>query len=353
MDNNLMPKEVPRLQDGEHIIAVSGEVGAGMFPKALMLPNTAIIGVVRDGAPHIGVGGRLDLIRSTNGGRTWTKPVTMFRTSQDDRGPSIGQAANGTLICMYRIYDAYDKRGNRKKDDINQYTMLSLSHDSGETWSKPVEVKLPPFDFVAPFQRMVCLNDGTILMPAYAPLMEERDGRKPGMWALVVRSRDNGRTWGDITYIARQFNEYALLFLPDGRLLVAMRGESQGLWTSYSKDQGYTWSEPKQVTQGRRLPAELLMLPSSKVLLVYSRRHPPYGIECRLSEDLGETFFPPVALAWTATNADCGYPSGVVTDDGTIMVLWYAVGSTVAPDLGFHCEAVRFREEDILKSMGN
>jgi len=342
---------VPQLVGGERVVAASGAVGAGMFPKLLKLPDGELVAVIRGGAPHIGVGGRLDLIRSTDGGRTWTKPTTMLRSSRDDRGPSVGLAADGTLVCMYRIYDAYDEQGKRKKQGIKQYTMLSLSRDRGRTWSKPSEVKLPPFAWLAPFQRMVRLADATLLMPGYGRLAKASDGHKAGPWALVVRSRDNGRTWGDITYMARGFNETALLPLPEGRLLAAMRGSKGGLATTASADQGRTWSQPRQVAAGRRYPADLMLLPSGHVLLVYGRRHPPCGLEARLSDDLGRTWGPPVALAWTATNADCGYPSGAVAADGTIVVLWYAVGSVADPKLGFHCEAIRFREEDLRKSL--
>ena len=340
VETDWTPEDVNEFQGGERIIAASGEIGAGMFPKALLLPKGEIIAVIRGGAPHLGVGGRLDLIRSADGGRTWTKPATMFQTSRDDRGPSIGRAADGTLICMYRIYDAYDEQGKWQRDKIKQYAMVSLSHDDGQTWTKPVEVKLPPHAFVAPFQRMICLDDGTVLMPAY-------DAKE----ALVVRSRDSGQTWGDVSVMRSGFNECAFVRLPDGRLLSAMRYSKGGLWTSFSSDRGYTWSEPRQITKGMRFPADVLLLPSGKVLVVYGRRHPPYGIECILSEDLGKTWGAPLTLGWTASNRDCGYPSGVVTKDGTIVILWYAVGSTTAPDLGFHCEAMRFREEELIASL--
>jgi hypothetical protein len=241
---------------------------------------------------------------------------------------------------MYRIYDAYDTQGRRKKGAFDQYTMLTLSNDRGRTWAKPTEVKLPPHRFVAPFQRMVRLDDGTILMPAYT----DKE-------ALVVRSSDNGRTWGDLSTIRRGFNECALLRLPGGRILAAMRHQRAGLWTATSDDQGRRWSEPRQITEGRRYPADLLSLPSGNVLVVYGRRHPPYGVECRLTRDGGETWGRPLLLAWTATNADCGYPSAVVLDDGTILMLWYAVGSIVEEQLGWHCEALRFREKDVAASL--
>ncbi len=334
--------DLPRLQGGERNIATSGEVGSGMFPKVLKLPNGELVALVRGGAPHIGAGGRIALIRSKDGGRSWSKPLRLPKTSDDDRGASIGRASDGTLVCMYRIYDAYDEHGKRKKGSFEQHTMLTLSHDNGATWTKPEQVNLPPHAYVAPFQRMVCLNDGTMLMPAYTSTE-----------ALVVRSRDNGRTWGDLSTIGKDFNECAWLRLPDGRLLAAMRHKRAGLWISSSDDKGRTWAEPRQIASGKRYPADLVLLPSGNVLVVYGRRHPPYGVEGRLSEDRGLTWSEPLLLAWTATNADCGYPSVVVLDDGTIVTLWYAVGSIVDPMLRWHCEAVRFREEDIVKSLVN
>lgn len=334
------PDVLPRLQGGERGVAAGGEVGSEMFPKTLKLPDGEIIALVRGGAPHIGAGGRIDLIRSKDGGRTWSKHTTLPRTSDDDRGPSIGQAPDGTLLCLYRIYDAYDADGKGKKGDFDQYTMLTRSPNRGQTWSESKEVKLPPHAFVAPFQRMICLDDGTILMPAYT-----------GTEALVVRSRDNGRTWGDVSTIRRGFNECAFLLLPDGRLLTAMRSKRLGLWTSSSADRGQTWSEPQQITERRRYPADLVLLPNGHVLVVYGRRHAPYGVECRLSEDGGASWGTPLLLAWTATNADCGYPSAVVLDDGTIVMLWYAIGSIVDSNLHWHCEALRFREKDVVDSL--
>jgi len=56
-------------------------------------------------------------------------------------------------------------------------------------------------------------------------------------------------------------------------------------------------------------------------------------------------------LAWTATNTDCGYPSAVVLDSGVIVMLWYAIGSTTDEKLRWHCEALRFREEDVVESL--
>ena len=337
VNTDWVPEDLPKLRGGERAIAVSGEVGSGMFPKLLQLPDGELVAFVRGGAPHIGAGGRIDLIRSRDGGRSWSEPAALPKTSEDDRGPSVGLAPDGTLVCMYRVYDAYDEDGKRREGTPRQLTMLTRSGDRGVTWSAPTRVAWDGYDYVAPFQRMICLDDGTMLMPAY-------DARK----AVVVRSRDNGRTWRDVTVVAEGFNEHALLCLPDGRILTALRAKQGGLWTSVSAGRGATWSEPRQVTDGMLHPADLLVLPSGNMLLVYGRRHPPYGVECRLSIDWGKTWGQRQLLAWTATNTDCGYPSAVVLDDGTIVMLWYAIGSTEDATLAWHCEVVRFRGEHIL-----
>ncbi|MFH1919617.1 MAG: hypothetical protein ABIP48_07035 [Planctomycetota bacterium] len=79
------------------------------------------------------------------------------------------------------------------------------------------------------------------------------------------------------------------------------------------------------------------------------------GIKGRLdwihSEDGGTTwgFDKRVFLAWKALNSDCGYPSAVQLEDGTIVTLYYAVGTT---DLkGWQCRCVRFTEQQLRETM--
>ena len=60
--------DLPRLQGGERIIAASGEVGSGMFPKTLKLPSGEIVAIIRGGAPHIGVGGSLGIRHDSSNG---------------------------------------------------------------------------------------------------------------------------------------------------------------------------------------------------------------------------------------------------------------------------------------------
>ncbi len=68
------------------------------------------------------------------------------------------------------------------------------------------------------------------------------------------------------------------------------------------------------------------------------------------STDGGRTwsFDSRVFLAWQALSWDCGYPSAIQLDDGTIVMLYYAVGTA---DLeGRQCRCVRFTEEQLRKA---
>ena len=62
--------------------------GQGYFPVIAAAPSGNLLVVLRGGAPHMGLGGRLDAVRSTDGGRTWTSPVTIADSERDDRNPA-------------------------------------------------------------------------------------------------------------------------------------------------------------------------------------------------------------------------------------------------------------------------
>ena len=63
-----------------------------------------------------------------------------------------------------------------------------------------------------------------------------------------------------------------------------------------------------------------------------------------------------MALEWNAASEDCGYPSSVQLDDGTIVTLYYLIGELGKPDdisesghgLMEYAKCVRYREADLL-----
>src|SRR5947209_2453643 len=85
--------------------------GQGYFPVALRLQDGRIAVVLRGGAPHLGIQGRLDMVFSADEGKTWTKPSLVVDSPVDDRNPALGQAKDGTLIVGFWRTANYDENG--------------------------------------------------------------------------------------------------------------------------------------------------------------------------------------------------------------------------------------------------
>lgn len=343
--------DIKRIEKGERIVALKG---GGYFPVLIKLKNGELAGVVRVGAPHLGVGGRLALIKSRDGGKTWSEPKTVADLPPDSRNPAFGQSRKGTLILAFALTGPYENGQFTKK--TWEYTIwCTRSFDNGETWEKPRKIDILPLEYGSPYGKIVELEDGTLLMNIYCwYLPKEGQGLPPdktGIFSYVFRSKDDGESWGDPTLIARHFGETSLLPLGKGRILAVMRDEADaGLWQSFSEDGGRNWSEPKRITEGPRLPGDAILLKSGRILLTYGRRLPPYGVECLVSGDGGKSWDKESnrLLEWGAKSVDCGYPSSVQLDDLTIITLYYGVGHIDYPELGEYAMCLRYREEDIL-----
>lgn len=305
--------------------------GLGYFPVAIRLKNGDVLAVIRGGAAHIGIQGRLDLVRSTDGGQSWSAPWTAVDESLDDRNPAMGQLEDGTIVLAYSIAGNYDETGTKFKgtrtDRQFDGVYLIFSKDNGKTWSKPRrDAAIHRFyagqGLVSPYGKLVQLPDGTVLMAVYFEFFDQR-----GNESYVFRSRDGGRSWGEPALLAKHFNETGITRLRDGRLLAALRSEKGGhLAISASTDQGRTWSTPEPITKDREHPGDLIQLADGRVLLVFGQRNAPRGVHALISPD-GRKWQDArrLVLADDAPNGDCGYPSSVEVAKGRIATLYYQV----------------------------
>ncbi|HZT33466.1 MAG TPA: sialidase family protein [Bryobacteraceae bacterium] len=321
--------------------------GGGYFPVLIRLDNGELGAAVRGGDTHIGAQGRLDWVRSTDGGRTWSRGL-LADAPMDDRNPAVGQLRDGTVLVTYIIDRSYGPGGERLKQLTRDGLYTVRSHDRGRTWEAPAKSLIDPRHGASPFGKMVQLPGGTVLLNVYYE-------RGPGLeheTSYLYRSRDGGLTWGDPTLIADDFNETALALLPDGRLLAVARSHHGGyLAATYSGDQGRTWSPPRRLTAEREHPADVILLRDGRLLLVYGERNRPFGARAMLSRDLGRTWGPElIVLAADAHNSDCGYPSSAEVAPGRIVTMYYGVdettdaaGKTVRALSGAYARAVLWR----------
>jgi len=319
----------------------------GYFPVALRLADGRLAAVLRGGAPHIGLAGRLDIVFSTDDGRTWTAPSLVADGPWDDRNPAFGQGADGTLIVGYwecRYYDP-DGKWAPNAPQAGARTLVTRSKDGGKTWTAPSPVDVSGLKFGSPYGRILTLPNGTLLMNVYGVLTGGTHDS-----SLLFRSVDHGETWTRQSVIAAEgFNETALARSIEGTLVAALRhdgaagGPGENVWTAMSKNDGQTWSAPVSLTPDRVHPADLLVLPDGRVALVAGDRRNPFGLVGIAGDARG-------GFDWAAhrvlvdnlTNGDCGYPSAVVLKDGAVLVVYYAVGSKGQPDWGVHAGGVRW-----------
>ncbi len=320
----------------------------GYFPVLTRLQNGELAVIFRTGDYHVGQRGRLELSLSRDGGKTWTMPRIVTVSETDNRNPAFCQLKDGTLLVAFVRVWGYENglwRGNRMRWQM----FLTRSTNKGREWSMPEPLEVPFKGAVSPYGRMLQIDDGTILMPVY---YQEYTLEGSMEASYILRSKDNGFTWQDLTIVAKGYNETALLQLPDGDLLAALRGPhaqdgGECVAISRSRDMGYTWSEPKQVTVGGEHPGDLCCLRSGNVLLTFGHRRVPYGVHSVISLDGGRSwmFNRRVALVSYAKDADCGYPSSVQLDDGTIYTAYYSATCLKYREWGIHAAGVAYTED--------
>jgi hypothetical protein len=307
--------------------------GGGYFPVLIRLHSGELMAVLRGGAPHIGVKGRLDIVSSNDEGKTWSAPRTVIDSSEDDRNPAFGQTKNGDIILSYAVLRGYDSAGakfsgNKDADRQAVGVYVVSTSDGGKTWTKPelserIHSLQKDGGSVSPYGKIVQLPSGTLLMSVYYQFSNAR-----GHQDYLFRSRDGGQTWDEPTLVGEHSNETCLLALPNGEVLAALRSETGGhISVAVSKDQGHTWSSPVQVTRDGEHPADLIRLKNGDILLTYGQRNKPFGVEAVVSHDSGKTWDDKtkVVLANEAANGDCGYPSSVQLPNGKIVTVYYQV----------------------------
>jgi len=322
----------------------------GYFPRLDVLPNDELLSVFKMGAGHVGKHGYAGLSRSSDGGMTWTEPVKIFDLPKADDGVDAhGVLRDGTILYGAVSYGWEGERYSYKNWYANSY--IIRSQDQGHTWSEPAKVNIAPFTWAYPFGRIIELADGQLLMTMYGgylplslrgPAAKDKDDvtremrklgdQKPeqqrGDFAFIIKSKDGGKTWGDLHVISRGFNETCSVLLPNQRILVAMRSTEGGAYTatSYSDDGGNTWSLPIQISNQSEHPADLLLLKSGELLLTHGQRNKPYGVQVMVSKDNGTTWGANrVMLAWDGDHMDLGYPVTVQRRDGKLVTAYYIV----------------------------
>ena len=126
-------------------------------------------------------GGRAEIIRSDDGGLTWSSPEVMIDTPWDDRSPSATCLSDGTLVASFFTYDGSVARVG-----------IIRSFDDGKTWEQTPHFLDDPFKDVGTNGPPLELPDKSIILAVYGG--KDTVKNLPSR-SVLFRSNDRGNTW--------------------------------------------------------------------------------------------------------------------------------------------------------------
>jgi len=330
------------------------------------------------------------LIGSTDGGRSWQlRQVTLDPLAGNMAAVrSFGIAADDKFFVAYSpLPDADPQEMARRIERVTGYDKtwvqntnifalcVASSTDQGNSWSQGVQVDVSSYNRVQGLGRFYQGGDGAVWfnLAVVGPHLAGHAVQETGNpYDGVFRSRDGGKTWGDVTLMPPGGAECQLLQLASGRWLSTFRSSGRpgaclspdgtpinifGLdelptyeKTSENKDwpgqqdimhkrtylleskDGRDWRNLRPLTTiFGDTPGELIQLPDGRLLFLYCHRYAPQdGIYGRVSHDEGRTWQPDLLAL---RNACGGYSCSTVLKDGTIVSM--VAGETI--------QAVRWR----------
>ncbi len=289
---------------------------------------------------HVCPFGRVELMRSDDGGAHWSWPQTLIDSAIDDRDAGVLETPGGSLLVttftsLAFEQPAYFAKGDAKKvarwiaarDRVPETTRKKMlgewmirSTDGGQSWSSPTRcgVNSP--------HGPIALANGDLI---YAG--KELYNQHNRIGAAV--SVDDGVSWKWAGTIPtrpgddhRQYHELHAVEAVPGRLIAHIRNHNPRhageTLQSESTDGGRTWSTPHEIGVWG-LPSHLLKLADGRLLMSYGHRRKPFGNQVRISDDAGATWSEPMGLSEDGAGGDLGYPSTVQLDNGHLVTAWY------------------------------
>jgi photosystem II stability/assembly factor-like uncharacterized protein len=282
------------------------------------------------------------IIRSTDEGKTWSKPATLLDTPDDDRHPGWVELSDGALLCSLFTYPGAEFAEFVEHPEKAHRTVIIRSFDHGRTWEK--EPIRPPSPFIADETDgpMVLLKDGSALLTISGVVKQGGPAQ-----AAVLLSHDRGATWQILSTIKtdHDLDEANATQLPDGQLVLIARPEGDICW---SRDQGRTWTAP--VTFGMRIYApSLYVLRDGTLVCLHGSYAPGHGgLRLIFSTNGGQTWVAPAKDHGFLVDNCYGYGKAMELPDGSLFVTDQASGGHATADaksMSMRCLRIRIRAD--------
>lgn len=317
-----------RLSTGEWLVGFNAGYWHASAPTPLNYSPTTLSEYVKMGLPADVVaptGGRAMIVRSTDQGKTWSKPETLIDTPSDDRHPAFVELKDGTVLCSFFTYDGEPKNGDPSNEPAARVWLIR-SFDHGRTWEKQPRRLQTPFLYDETDGPLLRLNDGSVLVA-----INGRAKTGPPDQAGIFRTTDRGETWQLLSTVKADHDlvEVAVTKLQDGKLGMMARPEGDVAWSS---DHGSTWTAPQ--TFGMRMFApSLYALNDSTLVCLHGSYAPGHGgLRVIFSTDGGMSWIAPSQDHGFLVDNSYGYGKAMELEDGSLFVVYLATGGHAAQD---------------------
>ena len=330
------------------------------WPSLTLLPNGEIVATIFNKPYHGLWAGDVECWVSADGGRLWTRRgvPAPHEPGTNRMNVAAGLAANHDLLVLA---SGWSNRGETPPKERTAFKWgadfagaevlvpwVCRSRDHGLTWERSATVDCGPGGAAAgvanpvPFGDISVAAPGLLVASVYlAGKATQKCGLPPGCYSIC--SRDDGRTWGQVSRIGEAHNETAILCLTESHWLAAARSGRLDLFVT--EDAGAHWRLDGPLTGPAEYPAHLLRLRDGRVLLTHGvRLRGYYGVGARLSDDRGKTWCAPARLLDFGDAWDGGYPSTVELADGTLVTAYYA--SRIPAHRRYHMGVILWRPEE-------
>jgi len=199
----------------------------------------------------------------------WTEGVEVVNGVQNDTlryptwNPVLYQIPDGDLLLYYKV----------GPHPSTWWGMLMRSSDGGENWSSPEKM---PEGYLGPIKnKPVLLENGTLLLPSSV----EGNG-----WNLRMESTpDFGKTYTMGDTLPKGDNEInaiqpSVLLHEDGKLQQIGRTRNRQLFTTWSEDDGKTWSDLELLNMPNNSSGtDAVTMKNGKHVLIYNHVWPDEG----------------------------------------------------------------------------
>jgi hypothetical protein len=327
------PGNIARMPDGELLLAHSAGYYHVSFAQPRLIEPTTRKRWLASGWPlnfDAPTGGRSMLVRSQDGGKSWSKPTTIVDLPWDDGPYGLLRCNDGTLLCFINVQASWYGYKKAPEPFANQLNGLNTqqcvvrSTDSGRTWSSPIWLKSPGDFYERSHAQPLLLPSGRILWPAYCKSQSEER-----LFGAIHVSDDNGKTWRLLSTLRREggdsdtaspmsgnIDEPAIAVLPDGRLFLITRPD--GGWF-ISDDEGLTWQfHGRLVTSGKFKAPRVFVLKDGTIVCVCTWRN----LQVFIGKSGGVSWTGPIDL----DPSSYGYPGGFLLGDESMLVSYCSSG---------------------------